>query len=183
MALLDRPATAPSNRVYTNPANLGKSDFSTVEVALNRRFAGKWMVLTSFGYTWLNQIHSMTSSTSATGAAGNNRAFYYRPSQLMFGDGGYETSSTWNYKIVGRYVLPADIGFSGLVVKSENGDVAVIQDTWCPDNRVYGLDTETISFSSGGAIQRAFCAGVPTRSSTSMLPVSGAEQLNTSGAK
>ena len=113
VALLDRPATAPSNRVYTNPANLGKSDFSTFEVALNRRFAGKWMLLSSFGYTWLNQIHSMTSSTSVTGAAGNNRAFYYRPSQLMFGDGGYETSSTWNYKIVGRYVLPADIGFSG----------------------------------------------------------------------
>jgi hypothetical protein len=111
--LLDRPATAPSNRVWTNPADGGKSDFHTVEMALNRRFSGKWLLLTSFGYTWLNQIHSMTSSTSTTGVAGNLRNFYYRPSQLMFGDNGYEKTTTWNYKVIGRYVLPYEIGLSG----------------------------------------------------------------------
>ena len=31
----------------------------------------------------------------------------------MFGDDGIETSTLWNYKIIGRYVLPYDIGFSG----------------------------------------------------------------------
>lgn len=113
VALRDRPATAPSNRVYTNPTGLGSSNFNTVEVGLNRRFAGKWMVLTSFGYTWLHQIHSMVSSTSNTGVAGNLRNFYYRPSQLMFGDNGYETTTNWNYKIIGRYVLPYDVGLSG----------------------------------------------------------------------
>lgn len=111
--LLDRSATAPSNRVFTNPADLGKSDFHTVEMALNRRFSGKWLLLTSFGYTWLNQIHSVTSSTSTTGVAGNLRSFYYRPSQLMFGDNGYEKTTTWNYKVIGRYVLPYTIGLSG----------------------------------------------------------------------
>src|SRR5579864_857767 len=40
---------------------------------------------------------------------------------------------------------------------------------------------ERISPSSNGLSQRSFCSGVPYRSSTSMLPVSGAEQLNTSG--
>ena len=49
--LLDRPATAPTSRVFTNPEGLDHADFNTVEVALNRRFAGKWMLLTSFGYT------------------------------------------------------------------------------------------------------------------------------------
>jgi hypothetical protein len=113
VTLLDRPATAPSDRVFTNPDNGGKSDFHTVEMALNRRFSGKWLLLTSFGYTWLDQIHSMTSSTSTTGVAGNLRNFYYRPSQLMFGDNGYEKTTTWNYKIVGRYVLPYQVGLSG----------------------------------------------------------------------
>jgi hypothetical protein len=37
--------------------------------------------------------------------------------------------------------------------------------------------------SSSGASQRSCCAGVPNRDSNSMLPVSGAEQLNTSGAR
>jgi len=113
IALLDRPATAPTNRVYTNPDGLGHSDFNTMEVALNRRFAGKWMLLTSFGYSWLNQLHAQTSATAVTGVAGNQRAFFYRPSQLRFGDGGYETSTVWNYKVVGRYVMPYEIGFSG----------------------------------------------------------------------
>ena len=38
---------------------------------------------------------------------------YYRPFDQMFGDDGVETSTLWNYKIVGRYVMPWDIGFSG----------------------------------------------------------------------
>src|SRR5207249_11772741 len=35
---------------------------------------------------------------------------------------------------------------------------------------------------SRGSSHRAFCSGVPYRPSTSMLPVSGGEQLKTSGA-
>jgi hypothetical protein len=114
LTLTDRPALIGADRTYTNPADPeNAADFHTMEVALNRRFQGKWMLLTSFGYTWLNQIHAMTSSTSALGAAGNTRDYFYRPSQTMFGDGGRETSTTWNYKVIGRYSLPFGIGASG----------------------------------------------------------------------
>jgi hypothetical protein len=119
MQLLDRPATIGSDRVYTNPGDPEhKADFHTVEVGVNRRFQGRWMVLSSFGYTWLNQVHDETSPTGATAVAGNTRVngggdYNYRPAQLMFGDNGYETSTIWNYKIVGRYVMPYDIGLSG----------------------------------------------------------------------
>ena len=41
---------------------------------------------------------------------------------------------------------------------------------------------ERISPLRSGSSQRFFCSGVPTRSSTSMLPVSGAEQLSDSDA-
>src|SRR5262245_8441863 len=41
---------------------------------------------------------------------------------------------------------------------------------------------ERISPASSGVSQRSCCSGVPYRESTSMLPVSGAEQLKTSGA-
>ena len=41
---------------------------------------------------------------------------------------------------------------------------------------------ERISPSSSGFSHFSFCSGVPTRSSTSMLPVSGAEQLSVSEA-
>ena len=40
---------------------------------------------------------------------------------------------------------------------------------------------ERISAASNGFSHRSLCSSVPYRSSTSMLPVSGAAQLNTSG--
>jgi hypothetical protein len=70
---------------------------------LNRRFSGKWMMLTSVGYTWSTMIHNQNAA----------RSFSYRPFDLMWGDEGRETSTLWNYKIIGRYVLPLEIGFSG----------------------------------------------------------------------
>jgi hypothetical protein len=103
-ATFDRPASIASDRVYTNPDG-NAADFHTVELGVNRRFTGRWMLLSSFGYTWRNQLHDVTS---------NGRFFSYRPARQLFGDEfGHETSTFWNYKIVGRYVLPFDIGLSG----------------------------------------------------------------------
>jgi Carboxypeptidase regulatory-like domain len=100
----DRPSSIESDRVYTNPDG-NDADFHTMEVGVNRRFAGRWMLLSSFGYTWRNQLHDTTS---------NGRFFSYRPSRQLFGDEfGRETSTFWNYKLIGRYVLPFDIGLSG----------------------------------------------------------------------
>jgi len=91
-----------TDRVYTN-SDTANADFHTMEFALNKRFSNKWMLLSSFGYTWSTMLHG----------AGSGRAFAYRPFDLMWGDGGKETDTLWNYKIIGRYVLPYDIGFSG----------------------------------------------------------------------
>ena len=92
----DRPAAAGSDRVYTNPED-NNDDFHTVEVALNRRFSGRWMLLTSFGYTWRYQ-----------GTAN------YRPADRLFvDDNGQEQTTLYNYKVIGRYMLPWDIGLSG----------------------------------------------------------------------
>jgi hypothetical protein len=100
----DRPASAGSDRVYTNPEG-NNDDFHTVELALNRRFSGRWMLLTSFGYTWR---HSGTAN--------------YRPVERMFLDeNGQESTTLYNYKLIGRYTLPFDIGFSGSW-KLQSGD-------------------------------------------------------------
>ena len=67
--LLDRPAATPQTRLFTNPTDPGfDSDFQTVEFAVNRRFAGRWMLLTSFGYTWLDQFHDTVTGTGALDA-------------------------------------------------------------------------------------------------------------------
>jgi hypothetical protein len=99
----DRPASIGTDRVYTNPGD-NNADYHTVELALNRRFSGRWMLLTSFGHTWRNQQHGTTS---------NVQSFSYRPADRLFGDNGFETSTLWNYKVIGRYLMPFDIGLSG----------------------------------------------------------------------
>jgi hypothetical protein len=111
LTLLDRPTSAaPTDRVWTNPEDYA-SDFNTVEFAINRRFDGKWMALGSFGYTWLNQFHdSVQETTSAIEAAAIGKDFDWQPNYRLFGK---ETSTLWNYKLIGRYTLPFEIGFSG----------------------------------------------------------------------
>jgi hypothetical protein len=97
--------------VFTNLGERGNADFNTAEFALNRRFANKWMLLTSFGYTWSKMAHVQTANGNL-GRYGNT-TFNYRPFDAIFGDDARETTTVWNYKIIGRYVMPFDIGFSG----------------------------------------------------------------------
>ena len=107
----DRQPGIGSDRVFTNPTDPAyRSNYHTFEVALNRRFHGKWMALTAFGYTWLDQFHGVTSTTSALDSIGIGKAYLWRPNQHRFGS---EQSSLWNYKLIGRYVLPIEIGLSG----------------------------------------------------------------------
>ena len=95
LTTFDRPADLGSDRVYTNPEG-NNSDYRTIELALNRRFSGQWMVLTSFGYTWR---HDGTDD--------------YRPADRLFLDeNGQESTTLYNYKLIGRYLPPFDIGTS-----------------------------------------------------------------------
>ncbi len=101
----DRPAGIGSDRVFTNPDGMD-ADFHTVEVAVNRRFRGNWMLLASAGHTWSSMLHDTTGYGRLTSALA------YRPARRLFGDNGIETSTTWNYKIVARYTMPFDVGVS-----------------------------------------------------------------------
>jgi hypothetical protein len=114
LSLLTVPAGTPQDRYFTNPTDPAyDSDFHTVEWAVNRRFNGGWMLLTSFGYTWLGQQHATTTGTGALDALAQGKTYNWRSNQRLFGDEGKETSTLWNYKVIGRYTFPFDVGFSG----------------------------------------------------------------------
>jgi hypothetical protein len=111
ITVLDRPAGIGSDRVFTNPTDPEyEADYNTFELALNRRFAGRWMALTSFGYTWQKQFNGVTSTSSALDSIGLTKTFNWRPNQRQF---GRENSTLWNYKLIARYVMPWEIGVSG----------------------------------------------------------------------
>ena len=70
------------------------------------------MMLTSFGYTWSKMQHVYNVTTPMP--TGYTRFYSFRPSDRLFGDEfGRETSTVWNYKVIGRYVMPWGIGTSG----------------------------------------------------------------------
>ncbi|MPZ16817.1 MAG: hypothetical protein GEV06_02700 [Luteitalea sp.] len=108
IALFDR-APAEENRVFTNPAD-NDADYHTLELGVNRRFRDRWMLLASFGYTWLEQLYGTGSDTGALSSAGNNKDYDWRPNLRRF---GREQTTIWNYKIIGRYVAPWAVGISG----------------------------------------------------------------------
>ncbi len=114
LQLFDRPAGLGQDRTFTNPDDPEyTSDYQTIEFALNRRFRGRWMALTAFGYTRMDQFWAVTSTTSALDSIGLGKSFLWNPNQRNQGDQGKEAGSLWNYKLIGRYVFNWDIGVSG----------------------------------------------------------------------
>ena len=85
-----------------------------MEFAVNRRFSGKWMLLTSFGYTW-STVPRTSPNTGHARRPPATRASTRSGRQRLFGDEGKETSTLWNYKVIGRYVLPWEHRLLGLV--------------------------------------------------------------------
>ncbi|HET9831604.1 MAG TPA: hypothetical protein VFP91_07840, partial [Vicinamibacterales bacterium] len=122
LTLYDRPATAPSTRTFTNTGNVPgvpalDGDYHTVEFALNRRFHGKWLLLTSFEHTWADDFRNTTTLTGAldvvrqavTGQTGATNVMS-QPNRRRL---GRQETTYWNYKVLGRYVFPYDFGVSG----------------------------------------------------------------------
>ncbi len=113
ITLLDRPPNVPEDRVITNPERHGFPESSgvyhTAELALNRRFHRNWLLLTSIQHTWSNDWRQTVSTTNALNAAGQATGYSWDPNVQRLGK---QDTTYWNYKLVGRYVLPWRIGTS-----------------------------------------------------------------------
>jgi hypothetical protein len=122
LTLFDRPAATPETRVFTNPGSVPgvpapDGDYHTVEFALNRRFHDKWLLMTSFENTWADDFRNTTTGVTAldvvrqgtTAISGPNNIIW-RPNRRRL---GRQQTTYWNYKVLGRYVFPYDIGVSG----------------------------------------------------------------------
>jgi len=122
LTLYDRPASAPSTRTFTNPGRIPgvpalEGDYHTIEFALNRRFHGRWLLLTSFEQTWADDFRSTTTGTGsldvvrqATSTSTGSGNVIWQPNLRRF---GRQATTYWNYKVLGRYVFPYDLGVSG----------------------------------------------------------------------
>lgn len=115
LTLYDRPATTAPTRTFTNPGRVPgvpalEGDYHTMEFALNRRFHGKWLLMTSFEHTWADDFRATTTGTGALDVVRQGTSFLWQPNRRRL---GRLASTYWNYKVVGRYVFPYDFGVSG----------------------------------------------------------------------
>ena len=114
--LHDRPAGIGSERLWTNPVKYDglepyEGKVSTFEVALNKRFSGRWMFLTSYLVTKSDDFRNTTQeSTNRIQAA--RTAILYNWERNLQEYYGRQDSTFWNFKVVGRYVFPIEVGLS-----------------------------------------------------------------------
>lgn len=119
--LLDRSPSVREDRVWTNPGRVGlpdyRGDYQTAEVAFDRRYRDRWLLLASYGYTWADDFRGTNLSTSTLQAARNAREYLWQPNRRRF---GRMSTSYWNLKLGGHYVLPHQIGI-GASYKLQSG--------------------------------------------------------------
>jgi hypothetical protein len=112
LQLFDRPASAGSQRVFTNPGDVGlpsfDGDYHTVEFAVNRRMKERWMLLTSFEHTWADEfVNPAQASTGNLAVMRHATTYLWRPNQRTLGK---QAHTFYNFKLLGRYEFP--LGFS-----------------------------------------------------------------------
>jgi len=92
-------------------------DYHTVEFALNRRFHEKWLLMTSFEKTWADDFRATTTATGALDVVRQATTAISGASDVMGQPNrrrlGRQETTYWNYKVLGRYVFPYDVGVSG----------------------------------------------------------------------
>jgi hypothetical protein len=123
LLLFDFARGTPSDRVLTNPCRIEgvpceDGNYHTVEVALNRRFKDRWLLLSSFEHTWSKDFRSPAqTTTSALEALRHSERFLWNPNARRLGQ---QQQTYWNFKVVSRYELP--LGFAaGVSYKLQSG--------------------------------------------------------------
>jgi len=123
LQLFDFAAGTRSERVWTNPCRIEgvpceDGSYHTVEVALNRRFKDRWLLLTSFEHTWSHDFRNPSqATTSALEALRHAERFLWNSNQRRLGQ---QDQTYWNFKLVGRYELPWGLA-AGASYKLQSG--------------------------------------------------------------
>ncbi|HEV8253189.1 MAG TPA: TonB-dependent receptor [Vicinamibacteria bacterium] len=114
LQLFDRPATVGQDRVFSQPERFGApaddGNYHTVEFAINRRFKNKWMLLTSFEHTWTRDFRDTDSGTGSLAVVRQGGSYLWQPNRRRLGK---QTTTFWNYKLLGRYEFPWQIAVAG----------------------------------------------------------------------
>jgi hypothetical protein len=115
LRLFDIPAGIPvRNIVATFPASVGGGSFNfdTVQLAFTKRFANGLFVQSSYEYQWRDELRDPNNISTSPLVADPIATGYHQNTHAQGAQGvsNRQRSTNWNYRLLGRYVLPSDVG-------------------------------------------------------------------------
>ena len=111
--LYDVPAgLSTQNIVATIPNGEDRYDYDTIQLAFNKRFRGRLFVQSSVDYQWRDELRNASNPSTSPLNADPINTTYYQNSAAYREVGNRQTNSNWNYRLLGRYDFPYQIGFA-----------------------------------------------------------------------
>ena len=111
--LYDIPAGLPTqNIVATIPDGDGRYDYDTIQFAFNKRFQRNLFIQSSFDYQWRDELRNASNPSTSPLVADPINTTYYQNSAAYREVGNRLASTNWNYRLLGRYEFPYQIGFA-----------------------------------------------------------------------
>jgi hypothetical protein len=104
-------ANQVSTLIDTYPGGYGSSDYDTFQVAFQRRFSADFFVQTSFDYQWRDEIRRATGISVSPLNADPLSVNFWQNHNYQNVD-TRQPSKNWNFRLLGRYVLPAEVAVS-----------------------------------------------------------------------
>jgi hypothetical protein len=110
--LYDIPAgLSTQNIVSTIPAGEADYNYDTIQFGFNKRFPGGLFLQTSFDYQWRDELRNASNPSTSPLVADPINTTYYQNSAAYREVVNHQNNSSWNYRLLGRYMFPYDIGF------------------------------------------------------------------------
>jgi hypothetical protein len=109
--LFDVPAGLSTDNVVATIPGGGNFTFDTIEFALNKRFSGGLFIQSSYDHQWRDELRNPNSSSTSPLTADPIAAGYYQNNDAYPAVPNRQKSTNWNYRLLGRYEFPYQLGF------------------------------------------------------------------------
>jgi hypothetical protein len=94
----------------TFPGGYDKDNYDTFQVAFQRRFSRDFFVQTSFDYQWRDERRRATGETTSPLDADPLSVLFWQNHNPSIDN--FQSNSNWNFRLLGRYQLPAEFALS-----------------------------------------------------------------------
>ncbi len=139
----DASANAQAPNIDTFPGGYDDDNYDTFQIAFQRRFTEDFFVQTSFDYQLRNERRRAAAvSTSPLVADPISVLFWQNHNPSV---DNIQDSSNWNFRLLGRYVLPKDIALSANLRMQSGWPWAVIYPVAVPGSGTQSVFLEDIN--------------------------------------